>query len=150
MIVKKEEWDKLSNYKEELEKQYKEERISQLKIIDELRAKVKDLEKQKKPDSIEISIYTRVSDMNGYWIPMYNIQIDKSDLDLSSGIRLQILKIFRKSIEALRTNYELVIKEKMKQYKKEGNDRRLKIESLLQNLPRFTTRKKVLEIFNKY
>ena len=149
MIVKKEEWDKLSNYKEELEKQYKEGGAAQLKIIDELKAKVKELEEQKKPDSIEVTIYTRLLDTRGYWIPYYNVQIDKSDVDLSSGVRLQVLKIFRKSIETLRKNHELAIKGEMRQYKEKENDKKLKIESLLQKLPRFTTKKKVLTIYKQ-
>lgn len=101
MIVKESEWNELYFHKEALEKEYKNKLEEKDSEIFGLNEKIKSLEKKLKPDYIEISIYKREVDKYGYWNGIYNVQIDNCSLVLSSGIRVQILRIIRKITEEL-------------------------------------------------
>mgnify|MGYP003609380528 CR=1 FL=1 len=147
MIVKKEEWDKLQKSKEEIESHY-EEKIKNLNSqISELNIKVKELEKERSFDNIEINIYKREVDSSGYWKDYYNVQLEKTNIDLSQGIRGQILRIFRKSLDFFYKEYQEKLKQKEDRIST-LNSQKLLLLSSIEKLPYFTKRKRIIEIYN--
>ena len=148
MIVKKEEWDKLSNYKKELEKEYKAKLQEKDKTISELKAVIKELEEKVKPNTIEINCYTREVDRYGYWKREFSVQLDKVTVDLSTGLRSQIYRILNTLIKGMNTVFERNLKEKNNTIDSLIKQR-IKFNAEINNLSKFTTRKKVLEIFNE-
>lgn len=148
MLVKKEEWDKLSNYKEELERQYKAKLEEKDKIISELKVVIKELEEKVKPNTIEINCYTREVDRNGYWKDHFSIQLDKITIDLSSGIVRQMYKILNTLRQGMNTVFEKRLKEKQDTIDKLKAQRGSFIYQI-NKLPKFVTRKRIQNIYDE-
>ena len=147
MIVKKEEWDKLQKDKEEVESSYKEKIKNLNSQISELNIKVKELEKERSFDNIEINIYKREVDNYGYWKDYYNVQLEKTNIDLSQGIRGQILRIFRNSLNFFYKEYQEKLKQKEDRIST-FNSQKLIFLSSIEKLPYFIKRKRIIEIYN--
>ena len=147
MIVKKEEWDKLQKGKEEVESSYKEKIKNLNSQISELNIKVKELEKERSFDNIEINIYKREVDNYGYWKDYYNVQLEKTNIDLSQGIRGQILRIFRNSLNFFYKEYQEKLKQKEDRIST-FNSQKLIFLSSIEKLPYFIKRKRIIEIYN--
>lgn len=105
MLVKESEWDELLNIKEKLQKNFENSLQTKDEEIKKLNTLVEELKSQNKPDYIEINIYKREVDRLGYWKDQCSVQIEQSKLKLSSGLRSQILRIFRNSLNEIYKDY---------------------------------------------
>ena len=147
MIVKKEEWDEL----QKSEKIYKDLYLEKMKTfnlqIDDLNNTIKELKKKEELNQIQVNIYKREADMNGYWRDSYNVQIEKTNIDLSQGIKNQVFRIFRKSLDYFHDEYKKKLKIKEETLSKFKSER-LSLICSIEKLSYFTTRKKVIEIYN--
>lgn len=147
MIVKNKEWEKLQKTKEEIESSYLEKIKNLNSQISELNIKVKELEKERSFDNIEINIYKREVDSYGYWKGEYSVQLERTNIDLSQGIRLQILRIFRNSLSYFYKEYREKLKIKEDRISI-FNSQKLLLLSSIEKLPYFTNRKRIIEIYN--
>lgn len=95
MIVKKEEWLELYNHREILIKDYNEKLKSKNEEINLLKKQIEELKLQKKPDEIDVTFFTSEMNRYGYYKQGYSVQIDKSTIDLSGGIRRQVYRILK-------------------------------------------------------
>ena len=149
MIVKKKEWDKLINAKETLEKEHSTKTKEFIDEISNLKKVIRELESK---NTLNIRIY-KVEDsprkyygVSGYY-NNYDFQIDNSELDLSIGVKSQILRIIRKVSDYLFYNYKNNMETKDSVIRN-LNDNILNFKHNLEKLPYFTTRNNVIKLYN--
>lgn len=146
MIIKESEYQKLINAEEILNKKYEQVLKDKNAELSAARLAIEELRESLKPDEIEINIYARECDNRGYWKWYKNVQLEKSKLQLSSGVRNQIIHIFKRSIDNLNKIYEEAAHNYSVDFG-ELNQKRSKLKSRFDLLPRFTSRKTILKIY---
>jgi hypothetical protein len=153
MIVKQEEWNALVKAKEKLQEKHSADLENKQKEIEVLQYEIKRLHDSLKPDEIEINLFNYNVKNSSY---PYNETLSwqlHSGITLSSGIRIQILKILKNISNKLQSDYDSKLeeqKEKMKEYTKENTKQRYdKFHTKLKTLPIIVSKKRIIELFEK-
>lgn len=148
MIIKDREWKELNDNFLQIKGQVDLLKAKHRTEIQELNLQIEELKESKKPDEIVIDIYGQRW-LNGNWVKYEQVQFSKSTVNLSDGVKWQILKIFRKVLNQLNANFYTATKTQEAKYLKIIEKYKLDKNKVLK-MPYFVTRKRVLkELFNE-
>ena len=148
MIIKDSEWKELNSNFQQLKEQIGLLKSQHKVEIQELNLQIEELKESKKPDEIVIDIYGQRED-RGNWVRYEQVQFSKSTINLSNGVRWQVLKIFRKVLYQLNDHFYKASKNQEVEYYKVIEKYHLNKNKVLK-MPYFVTRKRVLrELFNE-
>lgn len=148
MIIKDREWKELNDNFLQIKGQVDLLKAKHRTEIQELNLQIEELKESKKPDEIVIDIYGQ-RERDGNWVKYEQVQFSKSTVNLSNGIKWQILKIFRKVLNQLNANFYAATKTQEAEYLKVIEKYQLDKNKVLK-MPYFVTRKRVLkELFNE-
>lgn len=148
MIIKDREWKELNDNFLQIKGQVDLLKAQHRTEIQELNLQIEELKESKKPDEIVIDIYGQ-REREGNWVKYEQVQFSKSTVNLSNGVKWQILKIFRKVLNQLNANFYAATKTQEAEYLKIIEKYQLDKNKVLK-MPYFVTKKRVLkELFNE-
>jgi len=147
MIIKKSEFDELKKIKDDEYNRIRELYSDAISLNSKLNIEINELKESIKQDAIEVNIFARKCSSNGFWI-YDNVQLEKTNVDLSHGIKGQILGMFRNVISKLSKQFDGLEKLHNLQMQNVIN-KNLKFKTEILKFPLFISRSRILKLYDE-
>jgi hypothetical protein len=149
MIVKQEEWDALVNAENKLKEKYSSELEKKIKEIKDLQYEIISLKNSLKPDEIQICIFNYIVGNKYGYRETIQWQLD-SGINLSSGIRKQVLGLLKNISNKLQSDYDSKLEEQKENMKENMNHQYDWFHTKLKTLPLIVSKKRIVKLFQHY